>query len=270
MEDRKFNLGLTYEQKLIKLLIIDNRFMQSFVTLIKSSYFSFTVNQQLFKIIQRYYFQYKTAINYDILAMQLKKVDNAVLRKSIEQKVIQIIDLDIQVNQVKYIKQNTLQFIKNRQLEMALQYSNKLISKQEIDYEKIRIRIHNALQLSINQDKGSQLVATFDQRYSGVNRNPIKTGWVIINNHLNGGLGAGQLGVIMAASGVGKSWGLVNLGVAAAKQGKRVLHYTGQLSRDYTNMRYDSVITGIPFTQLYHHNVIVMYVIKQFFFLIFF
>jgi replicative DNA helicase len=63
---------------------------------------------------------------------------------------------------------------------------------------------------------------------------------------MGGGLGPGELGVVVAPSGVGKSWILAALGAAAVKEGRTVVHYTLELSENYVGQRYDTVFTGIP------------------------
>jgi hypothetical protein len=66
-----------------------------------------------------------------------------------------------------------------------------------------------------------------------------------VNDITDGGLGAGELGCIVASSGGGKSWALCALGSHAMKLGKRVVHYTFELQQNYVGLRYDTVFTGI-------------------------
>ena len=61
----------------------------------------------------------------------------------------------------------------------------------------------------------------------------------------DGGLGSGELGVMVAPAGIGKSWALANVGANAVKAGKTVLHYTLELNQAYVGLRYDSIFTGI-------------------------
>jgi replicative DNA helicase len=67
---------------------------------------------------------------------------------------------------------------------------------------------------------------------------------------MGGGLGPGELGVVVAPSGVGKSWMLACLGAAAVRAGKTVVHYTLELSQHYVGLRYDTVFTHIPSVNL--------------------
>jgi replicative DNA helicase len=69
-----------------------------------------------------------------------------------------------------------------------------------------------------------------------------------------GGLGAGDLGIVLGGPGGGKSWFLVNIGAAAVKAGFNVLHYTLELSQDYVGKRYDALLTGIDFQNIHNHR----------------
>jgi replicative DNA helicase len=67
---------------------------------------------------------------------------------------------------------------------------------------------------------------------------------------MNGGLGAGELGCVMAATSVGKSHMLVQLGANALRNGLNVLHYTFELSEHKVAIRYDSNLVGISATDI--------------------
>jgi replicative DNA helicase len=66
-----------------------------------------------------------------------------------------------------------------------------------------------------------------------------------------GGLGAGDLGMVLGSPGGGKSWFLINLGATAVKMGYTVCHYTLELSQEYVGKRYDSIFTGIDFQNIH-------------------
>ena len=70
----------------------------------------------------------------------------------------------------------------------------------------------------------------FEFRYIDRPRHPVSTGWIEMDKITKGGLGKGELGVGIAATGAGKSMALVHLGAAALKAGKNVVHYTLELT----------------------------------------
>ena len=63
---------------------------------------------------------------------------------------------------------------------------------------------------------------------------------------LRGGLGKGEIGVVTANTGVGKSHWLTCLGANAMRHGKNVVHYTFELSEEAVGLRYDSNLCNIP------------------------
>jgi replicative DNA helicase len=63
---------------------------------------------------------------------------------------------------------------------------------------------------------------------------------------MDGGLAGGELGVLVAAAGVGKTWCLQSLAAHLVKQGKTVVHYTLELNEAYVGLRYDTVFSGTP------------------------
>jgi len=62
---------------------------------------------------------------------------------------------------------------------------------------------------------------------------------------LNGGTGSGELNVVIAPTGVGKSHWLTHVGAQALTQGKNVLHFTFELAERAVGVRYDSHLLGI-------------------------
>ena len=85
-------------------------------------------------------------------------------------------------------------------------------------------------------------------RFTEISRFPCPTGIPELDKRgiLSGGLGRGELGVITAPTGVGKSHFLVNLGAEALSRGKNVIHYTFELSERAVGIRYDSNLCEIP------------------------
>jgi replicative DNA helicase len=73
----------------------------------------------------------------------------------------------------------------------------------------------------------------------------IPTGLPTFDRYLGGGLDAGELGVVLAPTGWGKSFWLITVGANALRQRKRVLHVTLELSRKKVIARYESHYTRL-------------------------
>jgi hypothetical protein len=62
---------------------------------------------------------------------------------------------------------------------------------------------------------------------------------------MDGGLGEGELGVVVAPSGIGKTWLLQSIAAGAIKRGFTIVHYTLELNETYVGLRYDTIFSGI-------------------------
>jgi replicative DNA helicase len=63
---------------------------------------------------------------------------------------------------------------------------------------------------------------------------------------MDGGLGKGELGVIVAPAGIGKTWCLQQIVHNTLKRGCTAIHYTLELNQSYVGLRYDTIFSGIP------------------------
>ena len=178
---------------------------------------------------------------------------NDVIQKQVRDYFARIIANDI-VSDADYIKESSLNFCRKQKLKGALLESADLINDSEngASYDEIKSKIDTALKLGSDNNFGYDYIVDFEKRFELKARNPITTGWKPVDSITHGGLGSGELGVVIAPTGVGKSMALVHLGAKAIQEGKTVIHYTLELADTVVATRYDSCITGIPLNEVYH------------------
>lgn len=80
---------------------------------------------------------------------------------------------------------------------------------------------------------------------SHLSRSRVSTGMAQVDYALHGGLGAGDLGVIVAPWAGGKTTALVHLGAAAAEAGHRVLHISLEIPEWQVDCRYVQRLGGL-------------------------
>jgi replicative DNA helicase len=142
------------------------------------------------------------------------------------------------------VKNTALDFCRKQRLKEAMIRSVGLLQRSSFD--EISKVINDALVLGSDSNFGYDYLKDFERRFEIKARNPISTGWDEIDKICKQGLGKGELGVVIAPTGAGKSMALVHLGAAALKKGKTVIHYTLELGDTVVAGRYDSCLTGIP------------------------
>jgi hypothetical protein len=103
-------------------------------------------------------------------------------------------------------------------------------------------------------DIGHEYKLMINERYEDLARNPVPTGWDVIDEITQGGFGVGELVIFASGPGGGKSWSLVNAAAAAVKMGKTVVYYTLELSEAMIGQRFDAVFTGISIPNLKYNR----------------
>ena len=245
--------GSGFQIKVLASLLRHKEFLQTIYDVIEPEMFDSPASQWIVKEILRYYYKYHTTPSLEFLQVEVKKIDNEVLKVSVAEQLKESLKT---VNEDReYIEQEFSNFCKNQQLKKALLTSVDLLSKGQ--FEDIRSMIDSALKAGADKNIGHEYTKDIEQRYREDDRRAIPTPWPNITELLMGGLGRGDLGVIFGGPGSGKSWFLVNIGAEAVKQGYTVAHYTLELSDIYTGKRYDSVFTGKEFKDVHNHRALV-------------
>jgi len=157
-----------------------------------------------------------------------------------------VLSQEINHSESGYIKDTALDFCKKQKLQEAMIRCVPLLKKSSFD--QVAKVINDAIKLGTSNDLGYDYMEDFEQRFEKKARNPVTTGWDPLDDISKGGLGKGELGVVIAPTGAGKSMVLVHLGSKALQEGKNVVHYTLELADTVVANRYDSCITG------YHLN----------------
>lgn len=244
--------GSVFQSKVISAMITDPKFIEQYNDIVSPLYFESTANQWITKTVLHYYNQYKGVPTLEVFKSELQKFFelNDTEYTLIKNELKQVYQL-MNSNDLAYIKNEFISFCKNQELKNAILKSADLLETG--DYGKIKSLIDKAIRSGESRDYGMNWKETVEQRYTKSTRNAIKMPWNCISDIMDGGLGSGEIGVIMAPSGAGKSWFLVKLAHHFLIQGKKVLHYSFELSDEYLSKRYDCVTTGIVPAMLPNH-----------------
>jgi len=105
-----------------------------------------------------------------------------------------------------------------------------------------------------SRDLGQDYIESLEVRLTKSSRDTIETPWDVVNEIMDGGLGKGELGVIVAPAGIGKSWTLQALGSGVIKNGKTVVHYSLELNENYVGLRYDSIFCGVTTANIRYYR----------------
>ena len=247
--------GKSFQESLAHLIMDQRVFADQIKEVLSIGFFELKYLQVFVQKIFSYKDKYKVHPSREamltILRAELDE-ENAATQKQTRDFFARIYKSEIEIGGEEYIKDTALDFCRKQKLKEAMIKSVGLLEASSFD--EISSVINDALKLGSSTDFGYDYKADFEERFKLRVRSPVSTGWDIIDDLCKGGLGRGELGVVSAPTGAGKSMVLVHLGAQAIKAGKTVVHYTLELAPTVIASRYDSCLTGISLSQLHSYK----------------
>ena len=251
MSETLIKFGTSFQSKIIASLLSDKKFIQTIIDILKPSMFDSDSNKWLVKSIQDYYFEYKKQPTLEVLKCSIEEMDNDVLKSGVVEKLRETWK-HIEASDLDFVQKKTLDFCKNQTLKNAILESVNLLENK--DYDGIKTIIDDAMKAGTTKDLGHDYLESFKARLEESSRITVGTPWDVVNDIMDGGLGAGELGVIVAPAGIGKSWTLQSLGSSVLKNKGVVVHYTLELNENYVGLRYDSIFSGVTTANIKYHK----------------
>jgi len=251
MSESLVKYGTSFQSKIISSLLTDVKFTKQIIDILEVSYFDTDSNKFLVKSIKDYFSKYKSQPTMESIKVMVDDVENDVLKTAIVDSLRGAWqhreDPDLE-----FVKEKTLEFCKNKIMKNAIMQSVELLETQQ--YDDIKGIIDKAMTAGMERDIGHEYITGFEERMTKQARDTQPTGWDSVNDLMDGGLAGGELGVIVAPAGIGKSWTLQALGTHAVKKGLTVIHYTLELNAAYVGLRYDCIISGQPTGNLQYYK----------------
>jgi replicative DNA helicase len=250
--DNFARFGKTFQENLTRLIIDDRAFSDQILEVLDTNFFEQKYLQVFNKLLKEYKDKYGVHPTRSILETVLRtslNEENELVQKQVRDFFARAIAATEDVKDVEYIKEHSLDFCKKQKLKEAMLSCAELL--KSCKFEEIKLKLDKAMTLGMDNDFGHQYIDDFEQRFILKSRNPVTTGWKEIDALTQGGLGRGELGVVVAPTGAGKSMALVHLGAQAIKSGLNVVHYTLELSETVVGSRYDACLTQTPLNSLH-------------------
>lgn len=245
--------GKPFQEKVFQSMITDTTWSAQMIEVVNPDYFDLKYLSFLCEKYFAYYNKYKTfptlTILITIIKEDLSKSKDIVLRDQIIE-FLHRMKTNPDIGDLQYVKDKSLDFCKRQAFKDALEKSVELIQTEK--YESVLGIMKEAISVGMPNSTGHNFFDDIEARFVQINRLVCPTGLERLDakDILRGGLGRGELGVIAANTGVGKSHFLVDMGCSAMRAGKNVIHYTFELSEHETGKRYDSNLCDIPSNEI--------------------
>lgn len=256
--------GKNFQENLVQLILDDRVFCDQISEVLDVNFLELNYLRVFVQKIFDYRKKYGTHPSHSTIATILRsdiEKENDVLKRQIREYYARQEANNFSVEGAEHVKDVSLDFCKKQKLKEAMIKSVGLI--QNASYDEVSKVINDALKLGNDNDLGYDYLLDFEQRFELKSRNAVSTGWDLIDGITRGGIGRGELGVVIAPTGAGKSMALVHLGAAALKQGLNVVYYSLELGDEVIGSRFDSCLTGFPLSNLGDYKEHILDTVKE-------
>jgi replicative DNA helicase len=216
-------LGSTFQIQLLNQIIIDKDFSRSIIDVIESNYFENKYFKIIIQMVKEYYMKYEHTPTFDTL----DQITKSELQQELASKIV--LDTltkikDAPTDGQEFVQEKALKFCKQQELQKAITKAQKVIDGGEFEnYDTLETLVREALQVGEREDGMEDVFNNLDEVLNEDYRHPIPMGIPGIDRLLKGGLARGEIGVVLAPTGVGKSTMLTKISNHAFNLGYNVL-----------------------------------------------
>ena len=245
-------LGYKFQQELINQLmhVANKKFSDRIINIIHAKYFDNEYFRLIIVTIKDYYDRFEKVPEWDTLETILKmEIKDSVTRDYIFAITKEIRDL--QVSDWKFIQEKALNFCRQQELKKANDKINSIIDNGDFDnYEQCSEILKEALSIGSEKDDGVLITDDFESVLLDDYRNPIPMGIHGLDELTDGGISKGELAVVLAPYGVGKTTILTKIANSAYNAGHNVLQIIFEDMPKVIQRKHAACWTGINLNEL--------------------
>ena len=251
-------LGNTFQIQLINQLIVNRDFARAIIDVLDSKYFDNQYFKIITQLIKEYYIKYESVPTFETLdQLTRSEISSDSARKIVLDTLTQIRDVNFEGHQ--FVIEKALKFCKQQELQKVMTKAQKIIDKGDFEsYDQLEEMVNKALQVGEIEEGEHDVFTNLDQVLDEDYRHPIPMGIPGIDNLLKGGLAKGELGVILAPTGVGKTTVLTKICNHAFNLGYNVLQIFFEDNPKIIQRKHFTLWTGIAPDELSFHKDVVM------------
>jgi len=251
-----YEFSPSFQEKILSMIWREPTFYTIYKECVKPQYFESDVHIDLARVFNDYYEKYQVQPSPEVIQEEVRKLTaHSKVKKEKEKDYLECVDrlMNMDLADRAYVQDSAIAFGKKQALTEAILKSVDDLQKAK-DFSIIEKRIKEANQVGENiGDLGTDYFETINARmpvYHERDAEKIKTGIDKVDQLMAGGLGRGELGIVIAPPGTGKTLSLVNFGAAGVNQGKNVAHFSLEMSEQRVTQRYDSTFTNKDFAYI--------------------
>ena len=247
-------LGIEYQHKLILQMLTDQKFANTIIDIIDPNYFQETPLKTIITTIKEAKEEYDVIIDKQSLEYRiLEKLPDEYNKRAFISELRKIEESSL--TDSIYVQQSALKFCKQQELKKSLAKISTIIDRGNIDdYDECEQILRKALEHGNANDDSLNVLDNMESVLLDDFRNPIPTGISGLDEIMDGGLSKGELGVILAPFGVGKTTMITKIANTAMNLGKNVLQIFFEDNPKVIQRKHLACWTGIELNDLSAHK----------------
>jgi replicative DNA helicase len=258
-------LGYKFQTELINQILhpANKKFADRIIDIVHTNYFDNEYFRLIIATIKDYYEQFEKIPAWDTLETILKvEIKEKITQEYVFEITKEIRDLDVE--DWEYVQRESLNFCRQQELKKANDKISKIIDQGQFGrYEECAEIMKEALAVGSEKDDGTSITEGWDAVLEEDFRHPVPTGISGIDNLTDGGLSRGELGVVLAPYGVGKTTILTKIANTAYNVGVNVLQIVFEDKEDVIKRKHAACWSGIELNQLSEDKETILKVIKD-------
>ena len=247
-------LGNTFQIQLLNQLIVDKTFSNSIMDVLDPTYFDNKYFKIILQLTKEYYKKYESTPSFDTLEQLIKsEITQELVLKIVIDTLKQVKDAPFEGS--VFVQEKALKFCKQQELQKAMEKAQKIITDGDFEsYDKVEGLVRDALQVGQTDSGVTDIFSGLDEVLNEDYRHPIPMGIPGIDKLLKGGLAKGEIGVILAPTGVGKTTILTKIANTAFNLGYNVLQIFFEDNPKIVQRKHFTLWTGIEPDNLNQHR----------------
>jgi replicative DNA helicase len=258
-------LGYKFQTELINQILhpANKKFADRIIDIVHAKYFDNEYFRLIIATIKDYFERFEKIPSWTTLETILKvEIKDKITQDYVFEITKEIRDLEVE--DWEFVQEKALNFCRQQELKKANDKISKIIDNGDFDkYEECAEIMKEALSVGAEKDDGTSISEGWDTVLKQDFRHPVPTGISGIDELTDGGLSRGELGVILAPYGVGKTTILTKISNTAYNVGYNVLQIVFEDIPDVIKRKHAACWSGIELNQLADMETEVLDVIKD-------
>jgi len=226
-----------FQNKFLKVFIEDDKgFVDQIVDIVCVDFFD-SYQRIILDYQLKYYAKYKFPADYDELRRIVKIKDKGMNQEHLLGVIDKLSKMRLDKTKFQPIKDDCYEQFKSRSVQNVLM---ELARDWKVNnYGVMKDKLVKAIRVGEPKEVGHRYLRDVRKRLVKDFRRPIPA-LPGLDELMSGGLSVGELGIVLAPTGGGKSMALVRFAIEALKAGYKVVYYTLELSENVVGQRFDA------------------------------